>query len=365
MINCIFCKKELPDDAKYCCYCGKLQTPKTRTTKRGNSTGSVYKDSRGHYTAELTLGYNFVDGKRQRKIKRKKGFTTKKSALEWIEQYKRGEINDHIITVGQLWETFMSKTELSKSKQTAYRGAWKKIQGQIAHRNIDSFTINELQMVVDSAAETYYTRKDIKMLLSHLYKLAIADEYVQTNKAQHIQLPQQQSAAEREILTEKEIGLLWSDFKRKPSKVIAGMLVMLYTGVRPGELMQIQCTNVHLQDHYMTGGAKTKKGKKRKIIIPDKLIPVLDYLCSSDDDLICRYNDHNAFYDEWNIKRAALGVRDAITPYCCRHTYVTRLTALNVSPAMLQELAGHEDYETTLIYTHLSVEDRLKEVNRL
>jgi site-specific recombinase XerD len=41
------------------------------------------------------------------------------------------------------------------------------------------------------------------------------------------------------------------------------------------------------------------------------------------------------------------------------------LTALNVSPAMLKELAGHEDYETTLNYTHLSVEDRLKEVNRL
>ena len=52
-------------------------------------------------------------------------------------------------------------------------------------------------------------------------------------------------------------------------------------------------------------------------------------------------------------------------PYCCRHTYITRLTALKVSPAMLQELAGHEDYETTLEYTHLSVADRLSEVNRL
>lgn len=49
----------------------------------------------------------------------------------------------------------------------------------------------------------------------------------------------------------------------------------------------------------------------------------------------------------------------------CTATYITNLTALKVSPAMLQELAGHEDYDTTLEYTHLSIADRLAEVNRL
>ena len=32
---------------------------------------------------------------------------------------------------------------------------------------------------------------------------------------------------------------------------------------------------------------------------------------------------------------------------------------------MLQELAGHEDYDTTLDYTHLSVNDRFIEVEKL
>lgn len=367
MKNCIWCKKSLDDDFIFCPYCGKSQQPKKKTTRRGNGTGSVYKDSNGKYIAEITQGYIIENGKPKRIMKRKKGFTTKKDALTWIELYKHGDINDHTITISELWNTFMENSELSKSKQTAYRGAYKKIQSMIAHRNIDALTVSDLQNVVDTCGNSYYTKKDIKMLLSHLYKLAIRDDYVQNNKSQYIKLPQQNVTAERETLNDDEIKILWNDFKDAPSKVIAGILVMLYTGMRVGELLGVRIENIHLDEHYLVGGTKTQKGKNRKIIIPDKLYPVIQYLLdrTSADGYLCRYNDKNVFYDEWNVKRAVLGIRETITPYCCRHTYVTRLTALKVSPAMLQELVGHEDYETTLIYTHLSVDERLKAVNQL
>jgi integrase len=116
----------------------------------------------------------------------------------------------------------------------------------------------------------------------------------------------------------------------------------------------------------MTGGIKTTKGKKRKIILPDRIKPVINYLLEhSKRDLLLFYPFSDDFYDDWKQKRADLHINEALTPYCCRHTYITNLTALKVSPAMLQELAGHEDYDTTLEYTHLSIQDRLTEVNRL
>lgn len=114
----------------------------------------------------------------------------------------------------------------------------------------------------------------------------------------------------------------------------------------------------------MTGGAKTEKGKNRKIIIPDKLVPVLNWLLSFDGEELFPFG-RNYLHEQWEKKKEVLNVNRALTLYCCRHTYITRLTALNVSPAMLQELAGHEDYETTLNYTHLSIDDRLKAVNQL
>jgi integrase len=141
---------------------------------------------------------------------------------------------------------------------------------------------------------------------------------------------------------------------------------MLYTGMRPGELLTVQKNNIHLKEHYLTGGIKTEKGKKRKIILPDKIIPVIEYLLplSLPETLTC-YRTPYFLRRDWKAKKTELCLHKELELYSCRHTYVTRLTNLKLSPAMLQELVGHEDYETTLEYTHLSVKDRLAEVNRL
>jgi site-specific recombinase XerD len=365
MKKCIKCAKTIDDNFVFCPYCGKKQETKTKKTRRGNGTGSVYKDERGHYTAEITVGYRLNDGKMQRKIKRKKGFTTKKSALEWITDFKNGNTKAETITISQLWETFKNNNiNLSDSKITAYRIAYNKIKSEIDFRTIDSFNVSELQDITDEFGNSYYTKRDIKNLLSHFYKIALMDEYVNNNKAQYIRLPKCQSN-ERSVFTDADISKVWADYNNRPEKITAAVLILLYTGIRPGELLTIQSANVNLADHYMTGGIKSEKGKRRKIIIPDKIAGVVEFLLSFGNDNLCEYPYKNLFYDEYQIKREQLGLSERLTPYCCRHTFITRLTSLNASPAMLQELVGHDDYETTLNYTHLSILDRLNLVNKL
>lgn len=369
-MQCIKCGEEIPGGSKFCNHCGARQEKPTRAVKhRGNGTGTVYKDGgKGGWIAEVTLGYYVKDGKRRRKSARKYGFKTKKDAVNYLAALQQGhEVKDKHIAFSALWETFSTQTldALSKSKQTAYRIAWRKIEADVGYHWVTDLNVSDLQEITDRHGNSYYTKRDIKNLLSHLYKLAIQDDYTDRNRAQFIKLPTLETQ-EREVMSEKEIRLLWEDYHYAPSAVTAQRLTMLYTGIRPGELLQIKKENVHLEAHYMTGGIKTNKGKKRKIILPDKLLPVLTWMIDdSSGALITDYQGKKDFYDAWAKKRKELEIRECITPYCCRHTYITRLTALKVSPAMLQELAGHEDYDTTLEYTHLSVEERLKEVNRM
>lgn len=364
---CVKCGAEIPDNSNYCNLCGKKQVAPTHgTKKRGNGQGTVYKRPSGTWAAQITLGYYMQNGKRKRKTAQKYGFKTKKEAVAYIQNLYSTPEKSRNITVSELWDLFQAELEsLSKSKQTAYRIAWRKIQTDIAYRTIDSFSVPELQELVDNAAPSYYTRRDIKTLLSHFYKIAIRDDYTDKNRTEYIKLPKLE-VAERPIFSENDIDTLWLDYNNGPCSITAGMLVMLYTGIRPGELLAIRTENVHLDEHFMTGGIKTAKGKARKIIIPDKLQCVIAFLLdNSQRGLLLYYSCSDDFYEFWRDKRAQLCISEALTPYCCRHTYITNLTKLKVSPAMLQELAGHEDYDTTLEYTHLSVADRLAEVNRL
>ena len=362
---CPKCARELPEDAVLCCYCGRKLNAQKKPRTRGNGLGSVYKSPSGTWTAEITIGWYMQDGTLKRKRRRKYGFKTKKAAAEYIAELKAADQKRDRITVSELVQIFFDGSDkLSESKQTAYRIAWNKIKDGIAHRYIDDLTVPELQDLTDDAGSSYYTKRDIKTLLSHCYKLAIRDDYTDKNRAQYIQLPALQTA-EREIFTEDEIEQLWRCYRSTGDITACRMLIMLYTGIRPGELMTIRTENINLAEQYMTGGIKTEKGKQRKIILPDCILPLIeDSIRHSARGLLAKYAK-NALYDAWNALRDELGMRSVLTPYCCRHTYVTRLTALKVSPAMLQELCGHEDYDTTLDYTHLSVRERLEEVNRL
>lgn len=364
---CIRCNKEIPDGSAFCNHCGTsqiIQTAKQKKPKaRGNGQGSVYKVG-DKWCAEVTLGYELsTDGKTRRKRKRKYGFDRKKDALAYIEILRQQTTPKKAATISELYAMYHADAEkaLSHSKLQAYEIAWKKIAGILSHRKIDTLTVPELQQITDVASSSYYTARDIKNLLSHLYKIAIRDDLTDKNRAEYISLPDHETA-ERTTFTEGEIDLLWS---HSDQYIVQHILVMIYTGMRPAELLGMQLENIHLEERYMTGGVKTKKSKARKIIIHRRIRETILHLVrAAKGAKLSNYTKHS-FYDDWNAFRTKYGLRSELSPYCCRHTYITRLTALNVSPAMLQELAGHEDYETTLNYTHLSLADRIAEIDRM
>ena len=361
---CRKCKQDVPEGA-FCLACGAKQEMSPRNKKRGNGQGCVFRTASGSWAAEVTLGYYIKDGKTKRKMKRKCGFRTKKEAVFYLDALRAERGRPRTVTMAELWESYSSSWSLGKSKKCAYRIAWKKIVDEVGYRTIDSFSVDELQKIVDCSASSYYTRRDIKTVLSKLYQTAMRDDLIEKNRAEYISLPKLISS-ERETFSDADINALWDDYKTKKEPITAQILILLYTGMRPCELLTIRVENIQLQEQYMTGGAKTEKGRNRKIIIPSKLVPVVqEQMLSARAGKLAHYKKTSIFYETWAEKRAALGLRSTLTPYCARHTYISRLTALKVSPAMLQELAGHEDYETTLIYTHLSLEDRLREVNRL
>lgn len=365
-MDCIKCKAPLPDGAAFCHVCGKKQafTHRKRSSSRPNGTGSVYK--RGNtWMCAVIHGYVIEeDGTRKAKKSTKGGFRTKKEALEYIPILSNSPTRKtpNLLELFDQFKTSRKYLKLSDSRKEKYDIAWKKIES-LWFWKIDELTTFDLQNVVDSTADTYYTARDIKNLLSKLYQTAMPDEFVKTNLSDYIELPDL-NAKEQQPFHADEIKKLWMDYSGG-NWWTGYILLMIYTGIMPGELLDARKSHIDWEGKQIVGaGKKTAKRRETPIVLADFIIPVLADLCDrTSGDKIIRINK-DRFYETYYETLDRAGCR-RLTPYSCRHTAATSLALENIPPSVIQQIMRHTRYSTTEKYIHISIDPMLEAVNRL
>lgn len=351
-MKCCKCKKEIPDGSKYCARCGAKQSASISRRTRGNGQGTAIK--RGSTWTAIWTVETYPDP-HEKKIHQKRrwkgGFKTKTAALAYAANPEPDKAEAP--TLRTYW-TGWSKSDmedLSGSKKTAFKIAWGKLE-ELAGVRVDELTINQLQSCVDRNAPTYYPAKDMKTLLSHLYKRAVAEGAARTNLAEFIRLP---PLVEKELqpFTEIELHKLWTAYG-KGDRMIGFVLLMIYTGMMPGELLKFKEDMVDWTAHEIRGcGLKTKKRKETPIVFPDLLEPVIRHLIdtsSTKAGYVVGMNK-DKFYDEYHMALQRAGIRD-LPPYSCRHTTATALALGNIAPSVIQEVMRHTKFSTTQRYIH-------------
>lgn len=348
-MKCRKCHAEIQDNSRFCLLCGVKQE-KERKSHRGNKQGTAIK--RGNtWTAVWTESrYLDEDGKLHYKRRWKGGFKNKTEALAFAAHPLQEEKSSPTL---RYYYNGWSKTDmqdLSQSKKTAFEIAWNKL-GSIVDIDIDKLTIQDLQACVDAKAPTYYTAKDMRTLLSHLYKRAVAEGTARTNLSSFIRLPELKEK-EMQPFTEDEILSLWDAYKTTP--FVGYILLMIYSGMMPGELLKLKSDMVNWEERKIIGcGLKTTKRKETPIFFPDIITPVLQNLIansSSRQGYVLGMNKDN-FYKTYHSTLQSIGIRD-LPPYSCRHTTATALVLSKVHPSVIKEVMRHTKFTTTQRYIH-------------
>lgn len=359
---CARCGKEGPDGA-YCTYCGAKQEISRQVRRRANGQGSVYKRGKGY---QATVTY-YVAG--IRKTLNKSGFVSKKAAYAYLptlldkmkDRYGKRK-NTTLADQYAKW----SKTELprkSQSKQTAYRIAWAKLS-KIHNVDLTSLTIADLQQIVDEQAPTYYPARDMKTVLSQLYTRACAEEVVRSNLAKYIVLPSLEEK-ETEPYSEDELAVMWEAYE-KGDMFVGFPLIMIYTGMMPGELIGCRKSMIDLDKQVIVGaGLKTKERRSKPVILPDNIIPVIKAICESHNRKSLIGMNRDKFYEQYHDMAKRLGIRD-LNPYSCRHTTATALAVGDkVAPSVITRVMRQKNMATTERYKHADEQIKLEALNTL
>lgn len=159
------------------------------------------------------------------------------------------------------------------------------------------------------------------------------------------------------VLSKEEVGRLIKSAHCDKSRTIMRMLYS--SGLRVSELVNLTPNDLDLGQNI--GWVRKGKGSKDRMFklaesIKDELDLSGKYVFSKKRALSTRNVQQI-------VKRAAFraGINKKVTPHTLRHSFATHLLENGANLLVIQQLLGHENLETTRIYTHIS-QDQIKNV---
>ena len=345
----------------------------SKPKSRGNGQGTAYRrivngKMQQTWTAQYVYDWKLpADPSKPRiPLKRTKGgFATKRDALEYISTLKISKPKD-APKLSFYWSTYENGQlkSLSNSKQTAYKIAWNKLS-DLHNIQVDELTVDTLQKTVDKTCTSYYTAKDARTVLISLFKFAMADGFANVAVPSMIHLPQLEEK-EREVFTPEEQEKIWASYESGNVKA-ALPLLMLYTGLMPGETMPLKVEQFDIENRIITGaGIKTKVRKKTPVVIAEVLLPVVqDLIDNARPDGYLWTQSKDDFYQMYYDAIESANVRK-LPPYSCRHSFATRLSVdENVAPQTIKRVMRWSTAKMLDRYSHPDTKDALDAVDKL
>jgi integrase len=296
-------------------------------------------------------------------------YKTEREARRALDKHnERGIGMRQYITLSQLFEEWKTSKydKLTKSTKDNYNAAWKHLSA-LGGEKVADIKKSQLQKLTDLLSNTmsYSSVHKVKTLASMLWDYAMADDIVDKNYAKLVEL-QSQAKQTKGILTDFEINQLIKLANRHDEQAMT-VVMLVYTGMRIGELLELTRFNVDLNEMTVTGGMKTDAGKNRIIPIHPKVLPYFEHWLGKNTDMLITKSGKKMntkyFRDRWwkdALERAGIDIGDR-TPHVTRHTCATLLSRAGVDTLDIQRILGHANYSITAdIYTRTDIQ-KLKE----
>ena len=349
--------------------------------KLTNGYGSIYKvkgNRRKPWAVRITDKYekdengNFVQKRRVLGY-----FEKREEALNYLADYNQNpySIEVQTVTFNELYKKWaevklVEKDEdhpngISKSNINGYKASYKVCGDLYGMRFVDIKTAH-LQAVMDNCGKGHGTRRKLKVLFGQLYSYAIQNDVIDKNYAKFVNVGEKEDASNiHKPFTKEEIQTLWDNVNRMD--FIDTILIMIYTGLRPGELVKIENKNININERYMRGGVKTSAGKDRVIPINKKILPLIEKRMSNYKYLILNYENKQMSYfnyrsENFNIIMEQLKMDHL--PHDGRHTFATLMDSAGANKLCIKRIMGHASKDITdKVYTHKDIKELIQNVD--
>lgn len=331
--------------------------------KKANGDGSITKLSgnrRKPFCVRITTGYNPENGNQIRRIIGT--YKTQKEANFALNDYliNPHNLNSKNLTYKEIFKKWsdLKYHKLSHSSVLGYNMAFN-ITTNLHQLKFADIKTSHLQSALDKCKKGHASKRKIKYLYGQLYAFAMQNDIINKDYSKYIDIGKNTKLSNRIPFTSKEINLLWNIEKDIP--FVDTILILIYSGFRIGELLNLKVSNIDLENETIIGGSKTEAGKNRLVPIHHKILPLIKKLYNKENEFLIlnsknkQMNYNNYYKEKFTPIMDQLNMKHR--PHDCRHTFATLLSNAEANSTSIKKMIGHSSYITTeKIYTHKDIE---------
>lgn len=329
-----------------------------------NGYGTVYKLSgnrRKPWIARKTKGWS-DDGKQEYETI---GYYAKREdALKALADYNATpyDLNSNKLTFADVYVKWSARKFANIVAPAGYSLAYK-LSHSLHGLKFADIKTDDLQGIIDTCGKGYATRKVIKTLYNQMWDYGMERDIVGKNYAEYVDIGKNDKDSIRKPFTKKEIDKLW---KLKDSPKVDLVLIMIYSGWRPGELVTLKTEDIDLTEKTMRGGIKTAAGKNRIVPINEKILPLIEKRYDPANEFLVTGDrgtgiSYSRFLRMFDALMENLGMTHK--PHDCRHTFATLMNNAEANKVSIKRIMGHAQADVTEGYTHKDIKELRKAIN--
>ena len=314
-------------------------------------------------------------------------YETRALALKALAEYQAHPYETSPdITFAEVYNRWASRKfdEISNSNIAGYKAAYN-ICSSIYNVRFCDLKLSHLQGVVDNSNKNYPTLKKLKIMFNQIFDFAVQNEIIGRDKhiVEYLNIGKPTKSDKHYRFTQDELDTIW---RWSPNNEYVQLILMLiYTGVRPGELFAVKRDRVNLAEKSFYIDKGKNDNAVRKVPIHEKVYPFFEYWANKNNDYLItqrngspfRFDTNHGQYTEsyWNPLLRDMGIlaytndkgdKKEHTPDDTRHTFTTMWKEKRLDEAMRRKIQGHSGKGIgEMVYTHFEFELLREELNKL
>lgn len=304
-------------------------------------------------------------------------YVSRQEALQALAEYNADpyDLHHNVITFTEIYDKWSSEhfPKVSDSNVKGYQASFK-LCGNLYKMKMVDIKLDHLQKVVDESGKNTPTLKKLKIMFGLMWDYCVKHEILSQDKrdmVRYVDISQagNPNAYNRKPFNKTQVKTVWK--WKDSSPYIRVILMLIYSGVRIGELLDLKKENINLDERWFDVIASKTESGIRKVPINEKVFPFFvewynmndcEYLLSTPDG---KHFEYRNYYDSyWKPFMEQMNMEHR--PHDTRHTCISLLTSAGVDERIVKKIVGHKGQGVTqTVYTHFEIDELLDAINKI